>query len=87
MAYGFNWPYFSYATMNNYVFILNAFNPNFIQRYELPKSVIRCSATFLTDTHDLYIICEIENGFEVYNLDLDSNDPFIEGPVLKYPSV
>jgi hypothetical protein len=30
MAYGFNWPYFSYATMNNFVFILNAFNPNFI---------------------------------------------------------
>ena len=30
MAYGFNWPYFSYATKMNYVFILNAFNPNFI---------------------------------------------------------
>ena len=30
MAYGFNWPYFSYASKMNYVFILNAFNPNFI---------------------------------------------------------
>ena len=30
MAYGFNWPYFSYASQMNYVMILNAFNPNFI---------------------------------------------------------
>lgn len=30
MAYGFNWPYFSYASQNNYIFILNAFNPNFV---------------------------------------------------------
>lgn len=30
MAYAFNWPYFSYATKMNFVFILNAFNPNFI---------------------------------------------------------
>ena len=30
MAYGFNWPYFSYASKYNYIFILNAFNPNFI---------------------------------------------------------
>jgi hypothetical protein len=29
-AYGFNWPYFSYATKNNRVFIYNAFNPKFI---------------------------------------------------------
>ena len=83
-AYGFNWPYFSYASNSNYVFILNAFNPNFIQRYELPKKVVRCAKTFLTDTHDLYAICEIENGFEVYNIDLDSPDPFLEGPLLKY---
>ena len=32
-AQGFNWPYFSYGTKDNYVFILNAFNPSFIQRY------------------------------------------------------
>ena len=29
-AYGFNWPYFSYATKNNQVIILNAFNPSTI---------------------------------------------------------
>jgi len=35
-AYGFNWPYFSYGTKNCKVFVYNAFNPSFIQRYELP---------------------------------------------------
>ena len=43
MAYAFNWPYFSYATKMNYVFILNSFNKDFIQRYELPPNTIRCS--------------------------------------------
>jgi len=35
-SYGFNWPYFSYATQQQKVLIMNAFNPNFIQRYALP---------------------------------------------------
>jgi hypothetical protein len=48
--------------------------------------VVRCNKTFLTDTHDLYAICEIQNGFEVYNIDLDDPDPFLEGPLLKYSS-
>tara|TARA_B110000285_G_C14900003_1_gene502770 strand:+ start:178 stop:591 length:414 start_codon:yes stop_codon:yes gene_type:complete len=38
----------------------------------------------LTDTHDLYAICEVELGYEVYNVDLDSVNPYLEGPVLKY---
>lgn len=38
-AYGFNWPYFCYATKYKRVFILNAFNPNFIQCYDLPDHV------------------------------------------------
>ena len=29
-AFGFNWPYFSYGTNENMVFIYNAFNPNFV---------------------------------------------------------
>jgi len=29
MAYGFNWPYFSYGTKLNVVVVLNAFNPTF----------------------------------------------------------
>jgi hypothetical protein len=27
---GFNWPYFSYGTKNNKVFVMNAFNPGLI---------------------------------------------------------
>lgn len=29
-AYGFNWPYFSFATKQNFIFIYNAFNEKFI---------------------------------------------------------
>lgn len=84
MAYGFNWPYFSYATKFNYVFILNAFNANFIQRYQLPKHIVCCTQTFLSDTHDFYCMCETEYGFELYNIDLDSPEPYLEGPLLQY---
>jgi len=55
---GFNWPYFSYATKDNFVIILNAFNINFVQRYEMPPSVSVITNTFITDTSDLYIMCE-----------------------------
>lgn len=84
MAYGFNWPYFSYATKFNYVFILNAFNSNFIQRYQLPKHTICCHQTFLTDTHDFYCLCETEEGYELYNIDLDSLEPYLDGPLFHY---
>ena len=69
----------------NEVYILNAFNKFFIQRYELPKHVTHVSHTFLSDTHDFYCICETEEEyFEFYNIDLDSEDPEIYGPLLKY---
>jgi hypothetical protein len=29
-AYSLNWPYFSFATKHNNIFIFNAFNKNFI---------------------------------------------------------
>lgn len=42
--------------------------------------------TFLTDTHDFYVTVETkEKNFEVFTLDLDSSDPQIQGPILKYP--
>ena len=78
MAYGFNWPYFCYASKYNYIFVLNAFNPNFIQRYELPNNELtsnRVSFTFLTDTHDLFVMYEVSEGYEVYFIDLDSDHP------------
>lgn len=84
-AYGFNWPYFSFATKENFVLIYNAFNPNFIQRYELPHHVSRIKKTFLTDTHDFYTLCETKDEhMEVYTIDFDSDNPFINGPILRY---
>jgi hypothetical protein len=84
MAYGFNWPYFAYASKRNFIQILNAFNVNFIQRYELPKHIIRCSHTFLSDTHDFYCICETADGYEIYNIDLDHPEPYLSDCLLKY---
>lgn len=45
----FSWPYFSYATKNNKVFIYNAFNHRYVQRYELPNHVTVIADTFVTD--------------------------------------
>lgn len=41
--------------------------------------------TFLTDSHDVFIHCETFDGNnEVYNIDLDSETPYIEGPLFIY---
>lgn len=40
-AFGFNWPYFSFASKNNELFILNSFNPDFVQRYLFPENISR----------------------------------------------
>ena len=79
MGYGFNWPYFSYGTKLNVVVVLNAFNPSFQQRYEMPENVNAIVQTFLTDSHDLFIATESicpeklddEQYFEIYHLNLD----------------
>ena len=83
-AYGFNWPYFCYATKYNRIFVLNAFNPDFIQCYDFPLNVQFISRTFLSDTHDLYAICQTtEDNYELFNIDLDSSDPCIKR-IFKY---
>ena len=42
--------------------------------------------TFLTDTHDLYIAAETQDEhFEFFHLDLDDDNPMINGPILRYP--
>lgn len=41
--------------------------------------------TFLTDTHDFFTILEtIDDHYEVYTVNLDSPDPYLEGPLFKY---
>ena len=85
MAYGFNWPYFSYATKFKKILIYNAFNPTFVQRYELPSQVSLVLRTFLTDSHDLFAIVETyDQQHEIYHINLDSEDPRLNGPILKY---
>ena len=41
--------------------------------------------TFLTDTHDLFIIAETQNlTNEIYRVNIDDASPYQEGPVLTY---
>ena len=75
-AYGFNWPYFSYISKFNFVFIMNAFNSKFIQRYELPKNIRQIYRTFLTDSKDFFCIAvTTENIYQVFTINLDSDEP------------
>ena len=65
--------------------IFNAFNTNFVQRYEMPDEILVITHTFITDTSDVYILCESKDEhFEAYHIDLDSPDPLIKGPVMRY---
>lgn len=51
----------------------------------MPKNTSKAVATFLADSHDLYIVLEtIDQYFEVYQIDLDSSDPKLLGPIVKY---
>ena len=51
----------------------------------MPNNVHCIAATFLTDTHDLFIAAEtIDDYFEFFHLDLDDDNPMICGPILKY---
>lgn len=75
-AYSFNWPYFSIASKDNFIYIFNAFNKDFIQRFKLPERVTIVCSTFLTDTHDFYAVVEtIDEFFEIYHINLDSRNP------------
>ena len=41
--------------------------------------------TFLTDTHECFIIVEtLEDTYEIYQINLDSEDPRINSPIFKY---
>ena len=41
--------------------------------------------TYLTDTHDFFTILEtLDDHYEVYTVNLDDPDPYLEGPLLKY---
>lgn len=81
----FNWPYYSFANLNKYIFIYNAFNPRFVQRYQLPEDTVICSHTFLTDTTDLYIHTETYNNeCKILHVDLDDDNPKIN-LVFSYP--
>jgi hypothetical protein len=51
----------------------------------MPIEVSAITNTFITDTSDIYIMCEtIDRHFEAYHIDLDSPDPYVNGPLMRY---
>jgi hypothetical protein len=51
----------------------------------MPDNVSLIVETFLTDTHDLYIAAETKDDhFEFFHIDLDHDNPMINGPILRY---
>ena len=51
----------------------------------MPDNVSLIAETFLTDTHDLYIAAETKDDhFEFFHIDLDHDNPMINGPILRY---
>lgn len=51
----------------------------------MPKQVSVITHTYISDTSDVYILCETtDDHFEAYHIDLDSPDPVLNGPVMRY---
>ena len=56
----------------------------------MPAKVKSIAQSFITDSYDLYIAVESKEDdgtdiFEIYSLNLDLDNPVIEGPILSYP--
>ena len=51
----------------------------------MPKNIHVTRMTFITDSHDFFTILEtVDDHYEVYTVNLDDPDPYLEGPLLKY---
>lgn len=49
-AYNFNWPYFTFGSKDNHLFVINVFSLNEVQRFQMPKSCSRITCTQITDS-------------------------------------
>ena len=72
-AFSVNWPYISFSGFSNYIFIINAFNPNIIYRSEIanPDTHALVCDTFIADSNDLFVVIYIKKKYRVYRIDLD----------------
>ena len=51
----------------------------------MPPDVTVITHTSITDTSDVYVLCETKDRhIEAYHIDLDSPDPVVIGPVMRY---
>lgn len=51
----------------------------------MPRRASKIVATFLADSHDFYAVMETtDEYYEIYQIDLDSSDPSLIGPLIRY---
>ena len=82
-AFSINWPYVTFAGLNNNLDIINAFQRKMIHRIEIAPPHAQESGnstkayieqTFITDTKDLFILIYDKNHYLVYTIDLDKTN-------------
>jgi hypothetical protein len=65
------------------LWIINANKPKCIFRVELPDENLQIANTYISESNDLYIICEEEFIYNLYHIDLDDQKFQVE-PLMSY---
>ena len=96
-GYVFKWPYIAFSGLDGFLWIICAFDQEFMKRVEYPKhDGLQLVQTFITYDFNLFIVLQSEKLREFQILKLDLNYPndfktfdeqrFILEPVLTYKS-
>lgn len=75
-AMSMKWPYVTFQGIYNSVVVINATDRNMIHRIEFDDEwdSIDISATYITDTNDLFVMVAKENHYNLYMIDLDASN-------------
>lgn len=82
-AFSINWPYVAFSGIHQNLCLLNAFDRDILQRIEISPGHIETQsgvrhtivATYITDTHDLFLMIYQQRKYYLYNIDLDECNP------------
>ena len=69
-----NWPYIAFQGLEsseNYLWLINAYDQGVINRIELPPPNIQISQAYLSESYDLFIVCEAPEEYNLYYVNLD----------------
>ena len=72
-AISIKWPYVAFQGLFNTLIVINSFDRRMVHRIELDQEweSIVISATYITETNDIFIIILKENMYFLYMVDLD----------------